>query len=137
VPKDYDGDGRADISVKKDDGSWRIDFASNGFGAWDATYPGYGGPESKPVPADYDGDGRADLSTKSDNGAWSIDYSSNGFGTFDATFPGYGLAESRPAPADYDGDGRADLCTHATSTGQWRIDYALSPIVLNSPRGIT
>jgi subtilisin family serine protease len=30
VPKDYDGDGRADIAIKYDDGRWRIDYASNG-----------------------------------------------------------------------------------------------------------
>jgi subtilisin family serine protease len=124
VPADYDGDGRADLSMKMDDGRWLIDYASNGFGAWDATYSGYGGVDSHPVPRDYDGDGRADLSVKSDGGAWSIDYSSNGFGAIDATYYGYGGAESRPAPADYDGDGRADLCVHNTSTGQWRIDYA-------------
>jgi subtilisin family serine protease len=124
VPRDYDGDHRADIAIKTDDGRWRIDYAANGFGAWDATYLGYGGSEAKPTPADYDGDGKADLSVKTDSGAWNIDYSSTGFGVFDVSYPGYGLAESRPAPADYDGDGRADLCTHATSTGQWRIDYA-------------
>jgi hypothetical protein len=122
--KDYDGDGRVDIGFKYDDGRWRIDYASNGFGAWDATYQGYGGTESKAVPADYDGDGRADLSTKSDNGNWGIDYASNGFGAFDVIYGGYGLAESRPAPADYDGDGMADLSCHSTGTGVWRIDYA-------------
>jgi hypothetical protein len=125
VPKDYDGDGRADISIKYDDGRWRIDYASNGFGSWDATYTGFGGPESIAAPADFDGDGRADLSAKNGGGgAWVIDYSSNGFGAFDVVYSGYGLAESRPAPADYDGDGRADLSCHSTGTGVWRIDYA-------------
>jgi hypothetical protein len=124
VPKDYDGDGRADIAIKTDDGRWLIDYASNGFGAWDAIYSGYGGTDAHPVPMDYDGDGRADLSVKTDGGAWSIDYSSNGFGAFDVTYYGYGGTESRPSPADYDGDGRADLSVHNTSTGQWRIDYA-------------
>jgi subtilisin family serine protease len=37
VPRDYDGDGRADFAVKTDDGRWRIDYASNGFGAFDQT----------------------------------------------------------------------------------------------------
>ena len=124
VPKDYDGDGRADVSIKADDGRWLIDYASNGFGSWDAIFSGYGGTASVAAPADYDGDGRADLSVKANNGNWSIDYASNGFGAFDITFPGYGGAESRPASADYDGDGRADLSCHETNTGQWRIDYA-------------
>jgi subtilisin family serine protease len=125
VPKDYDGDGRADISIKYDDGRWRIDYGSNGFGSWDATYTFFGGAESIAAPADFDGDGRADLSAKNGGGgAWVIDYSSNGFGAFDVVYAGYGLAESRPTPADYDGDGRADLSCHSTGTGIWRIDYA-------------
>ena len=124
VPKDYDGDFKADLGFKTDDGRWLIDYAVNGFGFWDASYPGYGGTEAIAVPADYDGDGRADLSVKTNSGSWSIDYASNGFGAFDATFFGYGSAESRPAPADYDGDGRADLSVHSTNTGMWRIDYA-------------
>jgi subtilisin family serine protease len=124
VPKDYDGDNKDDISIKADDGRWLIDYAANGFGAWDAIFTGYGGTDSIAVPADYDGDGKDDLSIKTNSGNWSIDYAANGFGTFDATFPGYGLAESRPAPADYDGDGKADLSVHSTSSGQWRIDYA-------------
>src|SRR5262245_41410320 len=92
VSRDYDGDGKTDISVKTDGGLWRIDFAANGFGAWDATFSGYGGADAKPAPADYDGDGKTDLSTKSDSGVWSIDYASNGFGAFDLTLFGYGLA---------------------------------------------
>jgi len=124
VPRDYDGDGRADISIKYDDGRWRIDYASNGFGTWDATHQGYGGTDSQAAPADYDGDGRADLSAKFNNGNWGIDYASNGFGAFDVIHPGYGGAESRVAPADYDGDGRADFSCHAINTGQWRIDYS-------------
>jgi subtilisin family serine protease len=124
VPRDYDGDGRADISIKYDDGRWRIDYASNGFGSWDATHQGYGGTDSQAAPADYDGDGRADLSAKFNNGNWGIDYASNGFGAFDVIYPGYGGAESRVAPADYDGDGRADFSCHAINTGQWRIDYS-------------
>ncbi|HSE15670.1 MAG TPA: S8 family serine peptidase [Pyrinomonadaceae bacterium] len=124
VPKDYDGDGRDDISIKANDGRWLIDYAANGFGSWDAIYNGYGGTESIAVPADYDGDGRDDLSIKTSGGNWSIDYASNGFGSFDATFVGYGGTESRPAPADYDGDGRADLSCHFTNTFQWKFDYA-------------
>jgi hypothetical protein len=66
VPADYDGDGKADLSVKVDDGRWLIDFAANGFGGWDKTFNQYGGSDAHPVPADYDGDGKADLSVKVD-----------------------------------------------------------------------
>ncbi len=36
-PTHQDFGGRADISIKFDDGRWRIDYASNGFGAFDQT----------------------------------------------------------------------------------------------------
>src|SRR5215213_8431312 len=125
IAKDYDGDGRADLSMKMDnDGTWRIDYAANGFGSWDATYSGYGGVETTAVPADYDGDGKADLSVKTNTGQWRIDYAWNGFGAFDATFLGYGSTENRPAVADYDGDGRADISIHSITQGRWNIDYA-------------
>jgi hypothetical protein len=122
--KDYDGDGRADLSMKMTDGNWRIDYASNGFGLWDATYSGYGGVETIPVPGDYDGDGKTDLSVKTNTGQWKIDYSANGFGAIDATFLGYGSTENRPTVADYDGDGRDDISIHSITQGRWNIDYA-------------
>ena len=117
---DYDGDGRADLSVKTDDGRWLIHY---GFEGWDATHPGHGGADAHPVPADYDGDGRADLSVKTDDGRWLINYAHNGFGGWDATHAGYGGADAHPVPADYDGDGEADLSVK-TDDGRWLIDYA-------------
>ncbi|MCW3465979.1 M57 family metalloprotease [Chitinophaga nivalis] len=120
VPADYDGDGKADLSVKTDAGDWYIDYANNGFGNWDATYLQYGGVGAHPVPADYDGDGKADLSVKTDAGEWYIDYARNGFGSWDATYLQYG---GDPVPADYDGDGKADLSVK-TDAGEWYIDYA-------------
>src|SRR4029450_7655207 len=39
VPADYDGDGRADVSVKVDDGRWLIDYAAGGFGNWNRPNP--------------------------------------------------------------------------------------------------
>jgi hypothetical protein len=125
VPADYDGDGRADLSVKDSGGTWYINYASNGFASgWDAQFGGYGPDSAVPVPADYDGDGRADLSVKDSYGYWHINYASNGFGSgWDASYPGYGNSYARPAPADYDGDGRADLSVK-DSGGTWYINYA-------------
>ncbi|HEX6288238.1 MAG TPA: S8 family serine peptidase [Herpetosiphonaceae bacterium] len=125
MPTDYDGDGKADLSVKGNDEYWRVDYASNGFGGnWDVIVPGYGDATYRPVPADYDGDGKADLSVKSDAGSWRIDYASNGFGgNWDVIVPGYGDATYRPVPADYDGDGKADLSVKGNDE-YWRIDYA-------------
>jgi hypothetical protein len=123
VVADFDGDGRDDISVKRDGGTWQIDLAANGFGAWDLTYRGYGGLEAIPVPADYDGDGKADLSIKTGSGGWAIDCSRDGFGAWNLLLSGYGSADARPVPADYDGDGMADLAVKS-SGGVWYIDFA-------------
>jgi hypothetical protein len=120
---DYDGDGRADLSIKLDGGTWRIDYSANGFGQWDRTVLSYGGPAATPVPADYDGDGRADLAVKDRDGIWRIDYAANGFGLWDFQRGGYGGRETRGVPADYDGDRRADIAVKE-DTGLWRIDYA-------------
>jgi hypothetical protein len=125
APADYDGDGLADWAIKDFSGAWTIDYSSNGLGAYDQTFYGYGGQNNLPVPADYDGDGKADLAVKSnDQGSWNIDYAANGFGVWDATYWGYGGAENRPVPADYDGDHKADLSVKSNTTGRWNIDYA-------------
>lgn len=44
APADFDGDGRADLSVKLDGGTWKIDYSSNGLGSWDVTVESYGDP---------------------------------------------------------------------------------------------
>jgi|GEM_PF-2991865 len=90
VPADYDGDGKADLSVKHASGSWHIDYARNGFGSWDKNLEAYGGSEYIPVPADYDGDGKTDLSVKHASGSWHIDYARNGFGSWDTNLEAYG-----------------------------------------------
>jgi hypothetical protein len=122
APGDYDGDGRFDLALAEDDGQWSIDYAANGFGAWDETYFNDINA-SYAVPADYDGDGKTDRSYKNVNGTWYIDYAANGFGEWDIVHDGYG-ADTIPVPADYDGDGRADLAVKSDFYGAWLIDYA-------------
>ncbi|MBL3550519.1 FG-GAP repeat domain-containing protein, partial [Chryseobacterium sp. KMC2] len=123
VPEDYDGDGKADLGVKTDGGSWLIDYSGNGFNGWEWTGTLRGGSEAHPVPADYDGDGKADLSVKTDNGNWLIDYAKDGFNGWEWTGTLRGGSEAHPVPADYDGDGKADLSVK-TDSGNWLIDYA-------------
>jgi hypothetical protein len=124
VPADYDGDGRFDVAEKKDDGSWSIDFAANGFGAWDAMYLGFGPAYFRPLPGDYDGDGKADLATRDDDGTWYIDFADvKGFGAWDKIVYGEGVGDGDPVPADYDGDGVVDLSVK-DHLGYWHIDYA-------------
>src|SRR4029078_111320 len=117
VPDDYDGDGMIDLAVKSDtQGSWNIDYASNGFGSWDATYFGYGGSDNRPGASDYDGDGKADLSVKaSSSGKWNIDYAANGFGSWDVSLNGYGGSQNIPGPAHYHGGRKNDPCCWGVS----------------------
>jgi hypothetical protein len=80
VPADYDGDLRADYSVKCPDtawdggiGVWYIDHAASPQDGFNVIRSGYGNSSAIPVPADYDGDRKADLSVEG-NGTWFIDY---------------------------------------------------------------
>ncbi|MDA3837893.1 MAG: T9SS type A sorting domain-containing protein [Candidatus Delongbacteria bacterium] len=130
TPGDYDGDGKDDMSVKADWGSWYIDFSdieTYGDDGIDVTYEGFGDEFCFPTQADYDGDGITDLSVKCDNinlGEWYIDYSTNGFGDrWDFLGEWYGNQGAIQAPADYDGDGKDDIGIKA-SWGSWYIDYS-------------
>ena len=70
---DFDGDGRADVSVYRD-GAWFILRSSDG----GMTTIAWGGAlQDIPVPADYDGDGLTDAAVYRD-GAWFILRSSDG-----------------------------------------------------------
>lgn len=95
---DFDGDGRADISVYRN-GSWYwLNSTGNSFGATQ-----FGLSTDKITPADFDGDGRTDAAVFRD-GIWYLQQSAAGFKAVN-----FGLAGDVPVPNDYDGDGRADI----------------------------
>lgn len=125
VPADYDGDGYADLSVKCDDGSWRINYASDGFDdPWDWEGTGFGDASAVPCPADYDGDGRADVSVKGPDGVWRINWAYDGFdGGWQRYVFGCGDETAHPAPADYDGDGTTDVAVKRDD-GSWYVNYS-------------
>lgn len=96
---DFDGDGRADVSVfRPANGIWYVLGSAIGF---QATH--FGLSSDVLAPADYDGDGKTDHGVFRD-GTWYLLRSTGGLSTFQ-----FGLQGDVPVPGDYDGDGRADI----------------------------
>ena len=110
---DYDGDGKADISVfRPSENKWYVLRSSNG----QVDQPVFAIAGDVPVPADYDGDGKTDVAIfRPSNGQWwyksSIDGSQNA-----ATF---GMSGDIPRPSDFDGDGKADFVLFRPSSSTW------------------
>ena len=108
---DFDGDGKADVSVFRPDGGfWYVLGSQSGF-----TGAQFGVSTDKIVPADYDGDGKTDFAVYR-GGTWYLFRSTAGFTGFS-----FGAADDIPQPADYDGDGKADLALWRPSNGTWYV----------------
>ena len=110
---DYDGDGRADISLfRPSDRVWYIQNSGNG-----VSFTQFGLATDRIAPADYDGDGKTDIAVfRPETGVWFIAKSTGGF-----QFVQFGTAEDLPQPGDFNGDGKAEVAVFRPSTGVWFI----------------
>lgn len=113
TPFDFDGDGRADISVLRPSTNvWYSLFSLN----YSVGIQSFGASGDISVPADYDGDGRTDIGIyrPSTRQWWYFATSTN---TVITVF--WGVGDDIPRPSDVDGDGRADLVTFRPADGNW------------------
>ncbi|HQU84655.1 MAG TPA: VCBS repeat-containing protein [Pyrinomonadaceae bacterium] len=112
VPGDYDGDGKTDAAVFRNDGNWYVLQSSTG-----SLYAlGFGFSTDIPISADYDGDGKTDIAVyRPSTGDWHIWL----MGPQQYRGIHWGISEDLPVPADFDGDGKTDLAVFRPSTGFW------------------
>ncbi|MCU1288467.1 MAG: repeat-containing protein [Acidobacteria bacterium] len=116
---DYDGDGRADVSVFRPSTNRWYELLSSNLRVAEQTF-GLSGDII--APADFDGDGKTDIAIfRPSSGDWwylsSVDNVQKSVK--------WGQAGDVPLPGDFDGDGRADFIVYRPSNNSW---YRLSRV---------
>lgn len=110
APGDYDGDGRYDFVIQRNNGGGQARFWMAQTTAGQTSIV-FGTPTDVIVPGDYDGDGKTDLATIRGSGGqifWFVRPSTTGAISAAPTFVWGNSATDFPAQGDYDGDGKTD-----------------------------
>lgn len=110
APGDYDGDGKGDFVIQRNNGGGQAKFwmlqTTAGF-----QYAVFGTPTDVVVPGDYDGDGKTDIAVSRGSAGqvvWYVRPSSTGVETNAGAIFGLSATDFR-VQGDYDGDGKTDL----------------------------
>jgi hypothetical protein len=102
VPADFNGDGRSEFAIVRNENGakiWYVSFQSTTV---------WGFPTDQPLIGDFDGDGRADLTAVRNNGQNLVWYARRSSDAALAAFT-WGLPTDKPVIGDFDGDGITDV----------------------------
>jgi hypothetical protein len=124
---DFDGDGKADLSVfRPDSGNWYVLQSSTGNTTYTTTQ--WGLPGDVPLTGDFDGDGTPDFAVyrrtvpwnyPGQISEWYILLSSTGYASASHVY--FGVVADVPVPGDYDGDGKTDIAVYRPADGTWHV----------------
>jgi uncharacterized delta-60 repeat protein len=110
---DYDGDGKADVSVfRASENQWYILQSSN----FQVVQKIFAVAGDIAAPADYDGDGKTDVAIfrPSSGDFWYLSSINNA-----QINVHWGASGDIPRPSDFDGDGKADFIVYRPSNSVW------------------